>query len=595
MSAAELAARRASRLTPGATRADLPPDESSAPRLRATARWPIAALLVAVIALLTALPGLRNGFAYDDGWIVVANKPLHTLHAWWTLFLRPYWLPEFGARLYRPLTSLAFALQWAVGNGSPLPFHAVNVALYAVLCVAVLVLLRRTDGDRRVGPLVGAALFAAHPVHVEAVANVVGQAELWVALLLVLSVSAYVRWRSEGLLRRGRIAVLLAAYAVVCLVKENGIVLPALIAAAEWLLVTNDSRPRRKRIATLRELLLAMTLVAVATLWLRHSVLGSVTGDDPHPSFVGMSDGARRLVMLALVPRIAGLLLWPARLIADYSPGDTPLRTQFGAWHLFGAAIVVALLGLAAWCRTRRPAVTFGVIWMVVALAPIANILVPTGIIIAERALFLPSIGLAIVVGALVGWGAERVVAPGARRAAAVAIAALVMLATVRAAVHAPVWRSNATLFTQMVTDAPLNGRAHYSYGGVLFDRGDWDGGVREWHRAIALMPTNPDVPIALAQRYLDRSRPNEAMRVLEVEIRRTPNAALPRLMHIAAQLRMARFTDAEREAREGAKAAKSPIAFQYLGMVADSILIRSPSGDSIGIRPRPAPASAPR
>jgi protein O-mannosyl-transferase len=549
----------------------------------------LAVLLVAVVALAASITSLRNGFAYDDGWIIVANKPLHTLHAWWTLFARSYWMPEFGARLYRPLTSLLFAVQWAAGQGSAVPFHVVNVALYAAVCVAVLSLLRRTDVQARGigGALCAAALFAAHPVHVEAVANVVGQAELWVALLLVLSVVAYVRWRADGPLGRRRVLVLLGAYAVVCLVKENGVVLPALIAAAEWLLVSDD-RPRKKRVDSIRELVLAMLLVAVVTLYVRHRVLGAVIGDDPHPAFVGMSAGHRQLAMLALVPRVAGLFLWPARLLADYSPGDTPLRTTFGAWHLLGSAIVGALLGLAAWCRSRRPAVTFGVIWMVVALAPVANVFVATGIVIAERSLFLPSVGLAIALGALLAWAGERTPRTTVRQVAAAAVAALVVVGAVRSAVHAPVWKDNPTLFTQLVHDAPLNGRAHYSFGDVLFGRGDWDGGVKEWHRAIVLLPSNRDVPIALAQKYLDRSRPIEAMRVLEAQIRREPTVPLPRLMHIAAQLRMARFTDARREANEGAIASHSPIAFQYLGMIADSIVVRSPAGDSIGMRPRP-------
>jgi protein O-mannosyl-transferase len=550
----------------------------------------LTTILVAVVALAAMASSLRNGFAYDDGWIIVANRPLHTLHAWWTLFDRSYWPPDFGARLYRPLTSIAFAIQWALGGGSALPFHVVNVVLYVAVCASVLALLRRTDtrASHVGGAVLAAALFAAHPIHVEAVANVVGQAELWVALLLTLCVTAYVRWRREGLLSRGRIAALLAAYLVVCLVKENGVVLPALVALAEWLLVANDERPVRKRIATLRELVLMMALVAAVTLFVRHRVLGSVSGDDPHPAFIGMANGARQLAMLALVPRVAGLFLWPARLLADYSPGDTPLRTALGAWHLAGAAIVLALLALAAFCRTRRPAVTFGILWMVVALGPVANVFVPTGIVLAERALFLPSVGFAIAVGALLAWAAESLPTIAARRAGMVAVAALVLLGVVRSALHAPVWKDNPTLFAQLLHDAPLNGRAHYSFGGMLFDRGDWDGGVREWHRAIELLPSNSDVPVALAQKYMDRGRPLEAMTVLEAEIRRRPTVPLPRLMHIAAQLRMARFTDAKREAVDGAKVSKSPIAFQYMAMVADSILIRSPNGDSIGMRPRP-------
>src|SRR4029078_12194085 len=121
-----------------------------------------------------------NGFALDDVHLIATNERLHSLSGALRIFTQSYWPPEEGSSLYRPFTSLGFMLQWLIGGGSALPFHIVSIALYSAVSIAVL----RFAGalvDWKVA-LLAAGLFAVHPLHVEAVANVVGQAELWAAL-----------------------------------------------------------------------------------------------------------------------------------------------------------------------------------------------------------------------------------------------------------------------------------------------------------------------------------------------------------------------------------------------------------------------------
>ena len=132
------------------------------------------ALAVALLALVVTWTSLRNGFALDDVHIIVENARVHTLDSFWRLFAQTYWPPEEGASLYRPLTMLAFAIQWVTGNGSPLVFHIFSSVLFAATCVAFYFLADELTSTRVA--LVAGALFAVHPVHVEVFANVVGQA-----------------------------------------------------------------------------------------------------------------------------------------------------------------------------------------------------------------------------------------------------------------------------------------------------------------------------------------------------------------------------------------------------------------------------------
>src|SRR6186713_898990 len=120
---------------------------------------------VAALAIAASATGLRNGFALDDLALIAGNARVHSLHGWWRLFLQPYWPPQFGASLYRPIVTLGYAVQWTVGGGAPWVFHVTSVVLYAAAAVLVLALFLLLLP--RSAAFVGAALFAVHPVHVE--------------------------------------------------------------------------------------------------------------------------------------------------------------------------------------------------------------------------------------------------------------------------------------------------------------------------------------------------------------------------------------------------------------------------------------------
>jgi hypothetical protein len=143
-----------------------------------------------------------------------------------------------------------------------------------------------------------------------------------------------------------------------------------------------------------------------------------------------------------------------------------------------------------------------------VTLLLVSNLVVPTGVLLAERTLFLPSVGAVLLAGAALtrltsasGASARGSGRPQWRQIALGGLVALLLAAaTWRSARRQLVWRSNATLFAQAPLDAPLSYRAHDLYAGLLFDRGDTGGGEREAHIALALYPHDPVLYRDLAQ-----------------------------------------------------------------------------------------------
>ena len=474
-------------------------------------RWRrLAAPSVALLAILSSAIGIVNKFAYDDHYIIELNETLHTLHRWWAGFGSSYWPKNVGGDGYRPLTIIAYKIEWALGRGSPVVFHAANMLLYAAASLLVFLLARRLL-PLWAAWLVG-ALFAVHPVHVESVANVVGQAELLVALPVLGAVLLYLRDREVGSLRPSTVAWILFLYAIGCLAKEHAIVLPAILLAAE-LTVIEDRAPVRDRLRRLRPFYVATVAVALAFIAARARVLSDrpLGGFEPFLPFSALriSSVDRALTALGVVPQWIRLLYWPARLSADYGPPEIDIAQGVSILQLPGLLLLVGILAIAVVVRERRPVITFGIAIVCAALLPSSNFVLPAGIVLAERTLFLPSVGAMLIVGGtavvVAEWLREKRWASRARVAAQVACAAVLTAGAMRSAARTTVWRDNDTLFAQSVRDAPTSYRTHYVLGSWYLERKRTLEGEAEYRAGLKLFPYDPYLAFGLAEAYRQR------------------------------------------------------------------------------------------
>jgi hypothetical protein len=387
---------------------------------------------VAACATVVYLGALWNRWALDDLEMIANNALVHSSDGWWRTFVSSYWPVEFGAYLYRPLTVATYVLDWHLDG--PMLFHAVNVAWHVAAAVLVAVLARRWADPQ--AALVAGLLFAVHPVHVEAVAQVVGRAELMAAVFTLLALFAALERQSVG-------------WSVVCwvlglLCKENAVVAPGLIALG-W--AVGIARPPRRRMLLF---CLSWVVAGAAYAVVRQSVLQQF---EPvyiiAAQFIGQYPTPARLTAVAAWADVARLLVFPLTLRADYSPNErtivlSPLDVRF----VLGLLCGVAWLGLAAlaWRRGRKIE-AFGLLWVPIAYSPVSNLLFPVGILVAERTLYLPSVGFALAIGGL---------ARGLReRALALCIAALVLFGGARTALRVPVWQTNLTATLSILEDSP--------------------------------------------------------------------------------------------------------------------------------------------
>ena len=389
--------------------------------------------IVALCAVVVYIGALWNRFAVDDLPIIVQNPLVTHVSGLWRAFAAPYWPPDLGGHMYRPLVIASFAFDYLL-DGKPW-FHAVNLLWHAAVAVAVAALARRWSDDATA--LVAGLLFAVHPVHVEAVASVVGRAELMAALFTVLAVYAALVRESVGWCA--------ATLALGLLSKENAAVAPGLIAWG-WMLGLAP-RPDRRRIALfVASWVLVGAVYATVRAVVRHPYQGF---ESIAPMFVGESSLTVRLTGVSALADVARLLVFPLTLRVDYSPSERTAVTSFADPRFVAGLLCAMLWGLLlmlAWKRGRRLE-AFGLGWIGIAFLPVANLVFPAGFYLAERTLYLPSVGLVLAFAAWLARLPRSVLRP--------AVATIALLGAIRTAWRVPDWYNDESVTRSIVRDSP--------------------------------------------------------------------------------------------------------------------------------------------
>ena len=507
-----------------------------------------AVILLALVSVLINFGSLRPGFIHDDHRIIEQNDLTGDLKQLPRILTSGYWSTGDAqvANLYRPLTILSFAFDRAAHGLRPLGFRLVDLLLHVLNVLLVLGLAARLFRTTATAAFVdrawlAALLFAAHPVHTEALGEIVGRAELLAAACATGSVLAFLRARDDGVPgrrgtgRAGLHLLSLGLFVLGFLAKENAVAVPALLLLADRLVV-------RRRPAWGFH---AASLFALASvLALRVLVLGGLNPagsihfiDNPiaHLPFL-----QGRLTALKVLARYAVLLVWPARLSIDYSyRAIPPAAGPLDPGAVLGAVLVAgwALSVVVAW--RRAPAIAFGLGWLGAALAPVANLVFPIGTIMAERLLYLPSVGFCLAAAPVIVVALERALAipapPAGATAAAEAprrpraaagglIVGLVVLSLgTRSAVRLRDWRDDYTVFKAALGVAPDNVRALFNYGSACEELGDDASATGAYRRALGLWPEFADAHYNLAGVLARQKKWPEAVAHYREAVRQRP------------------------------------------------------------------------
>jgi len=431
---------------------------------------------VAVLAAAVYGNALTNGLVWDDP--IVLTRQLLAFHSLRDLVFLPRNIPQFSPDYYRPLTILSYLIDRAIAGASPFMFH-LSVVLWHVLTTFLvfrlgLRLFRGTPMVTRTAGL-GAACFAVHPIHTESVAWGAGRSDV---IACAFSLAAALAYFSDRRTAGWRATVAATLVLVAVLAKETAASLFLLLPVG-GLLFNRPSPPSLAgRRSTARRPRGANTPARATNVWqdgafavglllyliARHAALGSVLG--PTTRLTG--DLAPKLI--GAVGQYMAKLVLPVRQSAYISDLPTSPPALLATITAIAATVVG---GIMAWRRGART-VVFLLLWMGATLAPSLAIVskIPEAPV-AERYLYLPSVGYCL----LLGYGITRLfttVTARSMRAALVAGAVLLLCAGAVATVRRnAVWRSNLTLWQDTVEKNHTDGLPMRSLATAYQQRGD--------------------------------------------------------------------------------------------------------------------------
>lgn len=429
------------------------------------------AALPALIAIAVYANSLGNGFIGDDKQQLLQN-PLVIGHQIGAAFGSGVWaFRGVQGNYYRPLQFLIYIFLHGLFGFQALGFHAFFVLLSAANAALVYFLADRLTARPRAA-MAGAVLFAVHPIHTEVVDWIASLPDLLVTTAVILG--AWYFARQKGAPRGRQIAGHCALYLAALFSKETGIVLLPLYAGFEWILLGRRWRELRAN----AKLYAAMAGILAIYATARSVALGGLApGQD---TFYRLAPPEFALSAVGIAGEYLGRLIWPGGL--NYFHVFQPATGITPDFLIAGAAL--AGLAFAAFWRGTPRAVSFGIFWIAVALAPALNL---TGVgqnVFAERYLYLPSVGFAWTAGIAWDWCAAR--QPRLAIAAGLLIAVAAAFQTVN---RNPDWHDDFTLLSITVRQSPSAGILHNNLAGAYVDRDDLDHAVAQERLAVRCEP----------------------------------------------------------------------------------------------------------
>ncbi|MBU0605373.1 MAG: tetratricopeptide repeat protein [Candidatus Omnitrophica bacterium] len=492
-----------------------------------------AALLLSIFTIIVYSNSLGGEFLYDDDYFIVKNINIRSFENIPSFFTSPSAaaFAELAQDVYRPLTTISFALDYRRWGLNTFGYHLENVVLHALNVVLLFILLQLIFGNSVVPPpnapafrsgiggagcrnerkefrvgsiaFLASLLFACHPVQTEAVAWISSRSSVLFLFFYLGAFILYLLFMKAG--KKRYLAFSLVLFTASLFSKEMAISLPLLLVLYDIHFAGRESIKRRV-LKFAPYFLLSAFFVAVRFLVINRVSQCPWWGGGPYDTF---------LTMLVALCDYIKILALPIKLSAYYV--TTVYSSIAEPRVLMSAAAIAALIAALPFIFRRSRRTSFAICLFFAALLPVSNI-VPLRAIMAERFLYLPSIGFCMLLAILLGKYAISAGAVNRSKAGrfAVAIAAiLVLLYSVRTMMRNEDWKSQVAVTNSILKINPLNPWGLATLGAAYSDRGQYEAAIKPLLKAIVLSEGYFAPRNILGFCYVGLGRYDEAIAVL--------------------------------------------------------------------------------
>lgn len=397
---------------------------------------------------------LFNEYALDDFVVITENKFVEKgIGGIPELISQSYFagcekvnVGEFSGGRYRPFSLIIFAIEHQIFGENPFVSHLINVLIFALL-IALLFRLLHSYVFRQQHPylaFVTCLVFAVHPIHTEVIANVKSRDELITFLLLILSLTTFIRHiekKNIYLLFTGLFCFFLAL-----LTRESAVTFIGIVPLVLYFYLNQSIK---------KALVFTLPLIAIliAYMVLRVSIVGfsssNITDIENAPFLLATASQAFATKTFILLKYI-GLLFFPHPLSWDYGYNQIPYIELISLPFILSSLVMIGLFVYAIFNFKKKSIFSFCIFYFMITISLVANFVVETGTPLSERFLFQPSLAYCIAVATLYIKASEKT-----KIIARTILLVMLILFSLKTIIRNTDWKNSETLCLQDVISAP--------------------------------------------------------------------------------------------------------------------------------------------
>lgn len=463
-------------------------------------------LLLTIITLHCYWNSLSGDFLSDDVILVTKNYDIRSLQQIPALFARSNFGAGYNDNVYRPLIHVSLALNYYFGGLNTFGYHLFNLIVHLLNGLLVYRLtLHYTEG--RDIAFLNAIFFLAHPVRTEAVTWVSGRSELLSAFFFLTCWTAFIE------MKRGRYIATAVLFLLALFSKESTAILPAVILMTEFYKSYKWNGIKRwlsEKVASYAIFALPLLIYILARL----AALGSLTIPNVSLFFKDMSVQTRLCTMSAGFFHYFKLLVWPATLCFDYDFSVIPRQDSVTVDVVIYASVIFGILLLGVILVRIQPIISYAILFFFLTIFIVSNILVPVGILISERVLYIPAISIGLILAKLLSTLYRKQKA--LQVVGILLTCAIVIPASVRCVERNKDWQNAKSYGDAYVRDTPGHVKGRFVRAAVFESEGRLREAEQEYRLAVMLSPNLTHTHSALGVFLYRQKRYQEALNSIQ-------------------------------------------------------------------------------
>jgi protein O-mannosyl-transferase len=467
---------------------------------------PIAIIMVIIVLVFGQT--LKYEFTnYDDDRLIVMRETFFSDHH---NILEAFKTDVFGERFtegpifYRPILTLSFMIDYNLYGLKSGGFHFSNLFIHFICAVIVYFFIFRLIGTQNIA-LLATLIFCVHPVQVETVAWLAGRNDLLLGLFILLMMVCYTNYRSNP----SKIFYYFFAaplFMLAVFTKEPAISFLVLIPLYD-LIFNDDDMRKMLSLKSVTRFFLFLVIIGVYFL-ARYSVFDVIFksgGLYTSESFFSHIIQAPYILLIYLQ-----LLLFPCNLSILH---PVPVSAQsIDLTFILSTIIIVGLILIPLKFKQINKQIKFGIFWILCTLLPASNI-IPTPVPILEHRLYVPMIGLCILIAGLLK---SLQLNDKNYRYTDIISYAVVLILGIISFMRTPVWKNSEVLWTEVIQKGTMADLPYNNLGVYYNNSQQYEKAIQYLEKGVSLNTNQTDIIVNLGYAYLQTGRYNEAIAAYE-------------------------------------------------------------------------------